>query len=138
MVASANPVILNPSSWRWEWSKWELQLILAVQKFEVNAVRRTICGKLYRGLNITVTESLQVNPNPLTCYKTRWLAVSKRLAMVKCESLIVGQSHGDRLGLLGGQRCTRSGAGATDEKQRENDNERGFHKSRHCRLTFFN
>ena len=79
---------------------------MAVQEFEIDAVGRTVCGKLDGGLNITATEPLLANPNPLACRKARRLAIAKGLAMIDCESLAVGQSHSHRLGLLCGQQCS--------------------------------
>src|SRR6267378_4904697 len=82
-----------------------------------------------------MAESLPLNPKPLTGHKPCWLAVVKRSAMIKRKSLIVGQPHGGCLGLLCGQRPTRSRARATDEQQHYNNKRCYFHKNSRSRLT---
>ena len=49
----------------------------------VNAVCRTICGKLDRGLNVTESESLLRDPKPMTRYELCWLTSYKRLVLIK-------------------------------------------------------
>jgi len=99
-------------------SEWEF----AVEQLYVNIVCRTVCSNLDCSLNITMTEPLLLNPKPMTCHKLCRLAIAKRLAVIKCGSLVVGQSHGDCLGLVCGQRCALVRARATNEKECEDNN----------------
>jgi hypothetical protein len=58
------------------------------------------------------------------------LAILKWSVMEKLVGFVVGQPHGDCLGLLCGQRGARSRARATDEQQRNYDDRCYFHKTR--------
>ena len=64
--------------------------VLAVEQLKVNAVCRTISGKLDGGLNVTASESLPRNPKPMTRHELCWLTSYKRLVLIKCGGFVVG------------------------------------------------
>jgi hypothetical protein len=77
--------------------------VSAIQELKIDAVSRTVWRKLRSGLNITQTVPLLAGPDPMTIYKMRRLAVSKRLAMVNRGGIVIGHSHRECAGLFRGQ-----------------------------------
>src|SRR5450432_405006 len=89
---------------------------------------RTIHRNLDNGLDVTAPESLPRNPKPMTGHQLCRLANDKRLGMIKRGCLVVGQSHGERLGLICGQRCTLPRTLAADKTKCQYEDKGYFHK----------